>query len=570
MKTWQRYTNYLFWFGPFLLAMGLTVGGVSGTWGILPFALILGGIVIVLAWLAIQSNELRNVWSDRSAQDSTNAVIATLAVLVIVVLINLLADRYNTSVDLTENQLFTLSPQTQEVVEGLQDPVEVYLFDPLPNPRDRDLLDNYEELNPDNFAYRYVDPQAEPGVANRFGVRQFGEVYMEQGEQQQLVQTVSPDLRLTEPRLTNALVQLTSDRQVTIYFVQGHGERLLEPGQGGLSEALQSLQDENVVVEPLNLANSPEIPDDADVVVLAGPQRSLLDEEQAALETYMQGESGLLLLLDPLNEPELDEFLADWGVEVSDRVLFEPAAGNDGIITFITQYGQHPITQELLNGISFYPLSRPLQLTETDEVQALPLLVTSAQTQAREIGDDGTLLPPGDNDPEGNFVLGAVLSRPAEVEEASDAAEEAPEAAEEAPEATAENTGDAEAASEAEEPSEAAEETPEATVETPDVAEETTEAADAVPPEARMVVIGNSSFITDGIISQQLNRDVFLNAINWLSQDETANLAIRAAEPTNRRILLSPIQQIGLAIAAMGLLPALGLGLAVASWWRRR
>ncbi|MBE9101333.1 GldG family protein [Vacuolonema iberomarrocanum] len=555
MKTWQRYTNYLFWFGPFLLAMGLTVGGVSGTWGILPFALILGGIVIVLAWLAIQSNELRNVWSDRSAQDGTNAVIATLAVLIIVVLINLLADRYNTSVDLTENQIFTLSPQTREVVEGLQEPVEVYLFDPLPNPRDEELLNDYEELNPDNFTYRYIDPQAEPGVTQQFGVRRLGEVYVEQGEQRQLVQTVSPDLRLTEPRLTNALVQLTSDRQITIYFVQGHGERLLQEGEGGLAEAVQNLQNENLVVEPLNLANSPEVPEDADVVVLAGPQRPLLDEELTALETYMQGESGLLLLLDPLNEPELDEFLADWGVEVSDRVLFEPAAGNDGIITFITQYGQHPITQELLNGISFYPLSRPLQLTETDEVQALPLLVTSAQTQAREIGDDGTLLPPGDNDPEGNFVLGAVLSRPAEVEDAPDTTEEAPDA-----EAT---TGDAE-----EETSEA-EENPETPAETSEADAETPEAT-ALPPEARMVVIGNSSFITDGIISQQLNRDVFLNAINWLSQDETASLAIRAAEPTNRRILLSPIQQIGLAIAAMGLLPALGLGLAIASWWRRR
>jgi ABC-type uncharacterized transport system involved in gliding motility auxiliary subunit len=558
MKTWQRYTNYLFWFGPFLLAMGLTVGAVSGRWGILPFFLILGGIVIVLAWLAIQSNDLRNVWSDRSTQDGTNALIATLAVLIIVLLINLLADRYNASFDLTENQLFTLSPQTKEVVEGLQEPVEVYLFDPLPNPRDQELLETYEELNPDNFAYRYIDPQAEPGVTQQFGVRQFGEVYLESGEERQLVQTVSPDLRLTEPRLTNALVQLTSDRQVTLYFVQGHGERLLEPGQGGLSQALQNLQDENLVVEPLNLANNPEIPEDADVVVLAGPQRSLLDEELAALETYMQGKSGLLLLLDPLNEPELDEFLADWGVEVSDRVLYEPAGGNDGIITFITQYGQHPITQELLNGISFYPLSRPLQLTETDEVQAIPLLVTSPQTQAREIGEDGTLLPPGENDPEGNFVLGAVLTRPAEAEDAPEAAEDAPDIAEDA----AENTGDAEATPEAEETPEAPTETPEAEAETPETA--------AFPSEARMVVIGNSSFITDGIISQQLNRDVFLNAINWLSQDETANLAIRAAEPTNRRILLSPIQQIALAIAAMGLLPALGLGLALASWWRRR
>jgi ABC-type uncharacterized transport system involved in gliding motility auxiliary subunit len=79
----------------------------------------------------------------RSTQVGTNAIIATLAMLVILGLINFLGVRYAQRVDLTENQLFTLSPLSQRVVRNLQQPVKVWLFDPKPNPADQELLKNY-------------------------------------------------------------------------------------------------------------------------------------------------------------------------------------------------------------------------------------------------------------------------------------------------------------------------------------------------------------------------------------------------------------------------------------------
>jgi len=518
MKSWSRYTRYLYWPGLFLFVMGLTAGVVSGNLSTLPLVLMGAGLVIILAWLVSRMGEMKSIWGQRSTQEGANAAIATIAVLAIFLLVNILANRYNRPLDLTENRIFTLAPQTQEVVQNLQQPLEVVLFDPIPNPQDRALLENFERQNPDQFTYRYVDPQAEPGITQQFGVQNFGEVYVQLGDRRQLVQTVTPDQRLTEPRLTNAMMQVMSDRQPRVYFLQGHGERTVGAGQGGLSQTLQNLEGESFTAEPLDLASNPEIPDDADVLVLAGPQRSLLPEEQAALEAYLETPRGLMVLIDPQTEPELEPLLEPWGVEVGDRILFEPAAGRDGVVTVINQYGPHPITQALGNGISFYPLASPLQIQEVENVQAYPLLITGPETEAREVGTDGTLLPIPETDPRGDYIVGAAFTRPAEVEEEA-AAEDAEETA---------------------------------------------------PAETRLVVIGNSSFITDGLVNQQLNRDVFLNAVNWLSQQENASLTIRAAEPTNRRILLSPQQRIILAVMAMGLLPALGFALAIALWWWRR
>lgn len=525
----QKALKYLGWVGPLVMVAGLSAGGVMGQWGVVPLAIIGVGLLMTIAWLVVQSNGMKGFWGQRSTQVSTNALVATVAVLAIFFLVNFLANRYNTRLDLTENQLFTLAPQTQEVVQSLNAPVRVVIFDVVPNPQDRDLLENYRRQNP-QLTYAYVDPQAQPGVAEAFGVQTFGEVYLEQGDRRQQVQTLSADQRLSERRLTNALVQLTSDRQVKVYFVQGHGERSLEAGQGGLSQASSSLNEENYTPESLNLADRPTVPEDAAVVVLAGPQRPLLEEEVEALRTYTRRRSGLLVMVDPQVNPELNALLQDWGVGFSDRILVDPDAGRDGVVTIVTQYGQHPITQQLGNGISFYPLARPLELGEADGVDAVPLLITNDSTQAQRVGEDGQLRPDPATDLKGSLVLGAAFSRPVRAE----AVESAPD--------------EASGASPSPSP-------------TP---------ADPPSGESRLVAIGNSSFISDGLINQQLNRDVFLNAVAWLSQEDTQTLAIRPAEPTNRRVTLSLQQQVWLALGTMALLPLVGFLAAIGVWWKRR
>jgi ABC-type uncharacterized transport system involved in gliding motility auxiliary subunit len=84
------------------------------------------------------------------------------------------------------------------------------------------------------------------------------------------------------------------------------------------------------------------------------------------------------------------------------------------------------------------------------------------------------------------------------------------------------------------------------------------------------VVIGNAAFATDGLFDQQLNGDVFLNSVNWLSQQNDATLSIRPREVTNRRIVMTVQQQIGLGIFALLVLPLLGFILALLMWLRRR
>ncbi|MBO0350531.1 ABC transporter, partial [Phormidium pseudopriestleyi FRX01] len=107
-------------------------------------------------------------------------------------------------------------------------------------------------------------------------------------------------------------------------------------------------------------------------------------------------------------------------------------------------------------------------------------------------------------------------------------------------------------------------ETPE--VETPEV--ETPE--ETTGREARLVVIGNSEFAIDGNFQLQLNGDVFLNSVSWLSKQNEQTLSIRPKAVLNRRISMTPQQAQQLAWAAVGFLPLFGLVTAAGFWWKRR
>ncbi len=536
----KKYAKYLLWLALFLMIAGLTAGAIAG-WTAIPIAIFLSGLAALIGWLILGGYAERSFWSQRSTQVGTNAVVATLSVLLILGFVNFLGTRYSSRVDLTENQLFTLAPQTQQVLRDLEQPVKAWIFSPSPSAIDRQLLDNYRRET-SQFSYEFVDPQAKPGVAREFGVQQIGEVYLETEGKRRLVQTVSPQEKLSERKLTNGIAQVNSQPR-KVYFLQGHGEHKLEAGQSGFSQVQQRLGEESLAAEPLNLAENPKIPEDASVVVIAGAQRALLPSEVSALEDYLKRQSGLMLLVDPQTDPKLDGLLKPWGVALSDRLVIDPAGEQSGLgagVVIINQYGEHPITQGFNSGISFFPLARPLQISPVEKVQATALLTTSAQTQAQQIAAGTGEVKADPADPKGPFDIGAALSQSVTAA--------APKPPETTPKATPEASPEA---SPSPSPSPAAD-------------------AEKPQPEARLVVMGSSSFATDGLFDQQLNGDLFLNSVSWLSQQDDQVLSIRPKEMTNRRIVMSGVQQIGSVLLALVLLPLLGFGTAAFIWWRRR
>ncbi len=538
---------------PFLIAVGLTVGLVSEQWGLIPLVFLIAGVVISGLGIIWQSYET-NWWKRRSTQAGTNALVATLAVLAILGLINFLGTRYHLREDLTESQLFTLAPQSRELVSVLPQPVKVWMFDINQNPQDRELLENYQRQS-SKFKYEYIDPQAKPGLAEKFGVKDYGEVYLESGDKRQLVQTVNQNERLSEIRLTSRLQQLTNSTTAKVYLLQGHGERQLSAGKGAISQAVQGLGDKNFTTSPLNLGETSKVPEDASVVILAGPKRGLFEGEVKALQEYLNRGGNLLLMIDPNTDPKLNSLLQEWGVRLDNRLAVdvsgESVVGLGPAAPLVTEYGQHPITKDFGNGNSFYPIARPLEITSVPGVQATPLLRTKPYPNSWAESDlqSEKLEFNADKDLKGPLTLGVALTRKQTPKSAS-TPQPAPK-----PSPLPSPTTQSKAS-----PTPPASPTP-----TPSPTPSSQTAT-----ESRLVVLGNSDFATDGLFQQQLNGDVFLNSVTWLSQQDQQPLSIRPKEPKNRRITLTTTQGNLLILSSLLLLPLIGFAIAVIIWWKRR
>ncbi|MDY6807368.1 MAG: Gldg family protein [Cyanobacteriota bacterium] len=583
MKAIKNTWSYIFLLGPILIIMGLSAGFVSATWEPVPLALIISGLVIVALWLLYLSysreKKSEKLGVGRASEAGTNAIVATLSFLLIVGLINFLGVRYEFRLDLTEGQRFTLSPETQEILANLEEPVKVLLFEAGENPLNKQLLENYQREGEGKFSFEFVNPYDRPGMALEYGVKQVGEIYVVVGDRRDVIVTQQFQV-LTEPRLTNSIQKLLTETPAKVYFLQGHGERTLEDGERGLAEAVSALEDKNYIVETLNLAETTGVPEDANAIVIVGPEREFLEAEVEALKDYLDLGGSLLLAIDYQSDPGLDSLLEEWGVLLDTRLAIDDPeigrlVGLDPWVSLVTNYGDHPITANFANGVSLYPFARPVESEATPGITESPLIWTNERSWA-EADVRGQLEFNPDRDRSGPLSLGVALTRSlGEAEpEAAETEEETltpipPLPGQPPSEPTLPPT-----ATDSEEETEKLAATPEPIPPLPGQppSEPTDIASGAVAEsgeESRLVVLGTSQFATNGWFQQSLNGDVFLNSLSWLSQGEEEILSIRPKPITNRRLAMTLPEARLLLVTAL-ILPLLGFSLGGILWWTRR
>jgi ABC-type uncharacterized transport system involved in gliding motility auxiliary subunit len=533
--------KYLYLPGIFLAIAGLVARLVTLVWTPLYIGLLAAGVVLLVLWLAYVFYTAQGFWQQRSTQIGTNALVSTISLVAILALVNFLALRYSVRLDLTENQLLTLSSQSQEIVKELKQPLKVFVFDKDPSQGDRELLTNYRRYN-DNFSFEFVDPALKPGLVKQFNVKSIGDVFVEYRDKKQLAQNLinvnfQQKEPLSESKLTNAIEKVQRDRTQTIYFLQGHGEYALKgAGENSIAAAVSSLEEKGYKVEGLNLAQRATIPDDVSAIVIAGAKRKFFDPEVKALKAYSDRGGSLFLAIDPETELGLEPLLKEWGVQLDRRIVLD-ASGNSNSLGYgpetpiVTSYGDHPITEDFSNEYSLYPLARPIATLKAEGVNAVALIRTNEQMWAEsDVKSDPIEFDPK-QDVSGPFDLGVALTRNLEAGENKQQKES-----------------------------------------TPSPSPENFNNDRPKKSEARMVAIGNSTFATDSLFQDPrvLNGDLFLNSVQWLASDDDRALSIRPKEPKNRRINLSPLQANALGWMSSIIVPFLGLGFAGLTWWRRR
>lgn len=342
------------------------------------------GTFALITYLTTGVEHLRSVVSERSTKYGASTVLGSLFFLAILILINWAAATNPKRFDLTEQGIYSLSPQSISVVENLKEKLLLQAFvEGGINPTLNDLFEAYAYRSP-NFEYKLIDPDREPQLAEQLQIRTYNTVQLTYGKE--TTKITAP----TEETITNAIIKVTRDSKKTVCFIEGHDEPDPDDTQAqGLNSLKQALTDENYEVKKVLLASMADIPADCSVTALIGSRRPLLDSELQALDRYMRGGNGHLLIgVRPRSGAELMPFLAEWGVALGDDVVVDqvvrlfqgPALG---LAPLARDYAPHEITRALKQ-ITVFPLVRSVTANPAgkEALNAVELVKTSDSSWA--------------------------------------------------------------------------------------------------------------------------------------------------------------------------------------------
>lgn len=484
-------------------------------------ALLVLGVLFFAVYVYARPSDVRRVVGSRGARYGSNALVISLAFIGIVVLLNFMGSRYKFHQDLTENQTFTLSPLTVKVLRELKEPVQATAFFSAMGQGNRqeveDRLKDYAQQS-DRFTYRFIDWQTDPQIARDYKVQFDGTIVMERGTRRENA------LMNDEQSLTNAILKVSQDVQPAVYFTTGHGEHSpSDTGNNGLSLMKGAMEAENYKVDVLDLKTITDtLPADTTALIIAGPRQPFEPPEVKLVSDLLDKNGRVLVMVDPQTETGLGDLLKAWGLSLNNDVVFDPKFGLFGQaqVPVINNYPNHAVTQDLVGQSTFYPGVRSIQL------------ISPAPT-----GKTATALLTTSDASWGETDFDSIKSQSAQLN-------------------------------------------PDKDIKGPLNLGYAVEAQGGDKP-TRLVVLGNSSFVTNGTLNasvtvggqqsriQSGNSLLFGNSLHWLAGQENL-IAIPAKAPDSHPVFLTGEQSNFVLLSSFLLIPATIMIIGLLVWWRRR
>jgi ABC-type uncharacterized transport system involved in gliding motility auxiliary subunit len=435
-------------------------------------------------------------------------------VLAILATVNVLANRYDKSFDATSNKRYSLSDQTVKIVKGLKQDATITYFD---RPRGfqpaKDQLDLYSNLSP-KIHVKYVDPDKDPMVARAAGFKSNATAIVQVGFNKNEAKSV------TEEEITGALIRDLKNTTRTVCFVTGSGEHQIDDsGRNGYSRLKDLLGKDNYSAKSIDLMQKAEVPGDCTVLVAAGPRGDYQQPEVDAIKKFVEDGGRALFLLDPplkmgrseiADNDALSAVLQDWGVTVDKDLILDlnPIGQLFGLgpqVALVSSYDSHPIVSEMKGTTTGFPLSRSIDVKSASKTTVKKLFSSSESSLATSKLNSPSVDPSDPKNKKGPMTVAAAGTY---------------------------NTGKENS-------------------------------------QGRFVVIGSSDWAANSFINFNGNRDLALNAMNWLSSDEDL-ISIRPKEPDDRRITMTNAQFRWVLISSQFILPLIVIFAGVSVWWRRR
>lgn len=384
-------------------------------------------------WKKKGSGEKKPVRSSKNMKNGSFMIAAAAVFAAILTAVNLIAGELPakyTKIDVSQNKLYTIGEQTEEIVKNLTEDVTLYLMAESDSVDDtvKEMLDRYGDLSSHvkvevkdpvlypNFASRYTEDEVSANSIivvgeKRNKVISYSDLYESSIDYSSYsYQTTGFD---GEGQVTSAIAYVCSDDLPVLYVLQGHEE-------AGLSEAMTSaVEKENIEIQELNLLTEESVPEDADCIFILSPKKDFSKEEAEKLTAYLEG-GGKAFIVSDYTGTDLPNFLSvleNYGVRPKEGVVLDGdsahyASGNPSYLV------PDISSSEALGGLAeknsfvLMPVAQAVETLENhrDTIEIEELLTTSDSAYIKKDVENMTTLSKESGDEEGTFALGAAIS----------------------------------------------------------------------------------------------------------------------------------------------------------------
>jgi ABC-type uncharacterized transport system len=331
-----------------------------------------------------------------------NSILSVWLLLLVIVVVNVIVyipwgplRWFNTTNYWAKSNMYGLSPRSEKILESMDQPLKVYVLLPRPDPwypETRVLMDNSRQFAK-NMQVEYLSPDLDREKITKlndeykFGDRRGLLLVYGKGSQVQnrfikytdLVEDADPRGRNREgsfkgeKALVNEVYALSEDKEKpVIYFTQGSGEPDLfdtsrgespDKGLGLLRQRLEAgyYKVKGIQFSPIagkksenpDLVVASEVPEDAAVLVVAGPKEKLIEPGPTAIAKFMNPPPGpksrkpgkMIALLDVFPAPDksmqqtgIEGLLTQFGVEVGNNIVLHYYQADGQAPEFVQTY----------------------------------------------------------------------------------------------------------------------------------------------------------------------------------------------------------------------------------------
>lgn len=352
-------------------------------------------------------------------------------VIAIIILANILSTRYFFRIDLTEDQRYSLSDATINILENLEEPVTVtsYFSENLPPDVEKvrqdfkDLLIEYSNNSNGDVVYEFINPNEDQETemkAQQSGIspiminvrdkdqlkqqKAYLGALVQMGDSKEPIPFIQPGAAM-EYSLSTAIKKLSVSDKPVLGLLQGHGEPSLSALQQ-LNTQLNIMYD----VKPITLSDTSGIPAECNSLVVIAPTDSMIQRDFNFLDEFVNRGGRLLVALNrvkgnfqTVSGEAVQTGMADWlnkyGVSIEENFLLDANCSSvmvqqqQGLfrmntpvsfpyLPIISTFTDHPITKGLESVIM--PFASSINITPKDTSVSYITLATTSEKASLE------------------------------------------------------------------------------------------------------------------------------------------------------------------------------------------